>query len=67
MVSDLVERGEVKFQPNWVDQQKQAAIEEACARIGLGKLAPLKADLPPEITYEEIRLVLARLRQESSS
>ena len=23
MVSDLVERGEVKFQPGWVDQEKQ--------------------------------------------
>jgi ATP-dependent DNA helicase RecQ len=67
MVSDLVERGEIEFQPSWVDQEKQATIEEACASIGLAKLAPLKAALPPEITFGEIRLVVARLRAEGSS
>jgi len=67
MVSDLVERGEVKFQPGWVDQEKQARIEDACARLGLGKLTPLKNVLPPEITFEEIRLVVARLRRQQSN
>jgi ATP-dependent DNA helicase RecQ len=67
MVSDLVERGEVKFQPGWVDQQKQKNIEEACTRLGLGKLTPLKDALPPEITFEEIRLVVARLRQQQTN
>lgn len=62
MVSDLVERGEVKFQPGWVDQEKQARIEDACARLGLDKLTPIKEDLPPEILFGEIRLVVARLR-----
>jgi ATP-dependent DNA helicase RecQ len=62
MVSDLVERGEVEFQPGWVDQEKQKKIEDVCERIGLGKLTPLKEALPAEFTYEEIRLVVARLR-----
>jgi ATP-dependent DNA helicase RecQ len=64
LVSDLVERGEVEFQPGWVDQEKQKKIEDVCVRIGLEKLAPLKESLPPEFTYEEIRLVVARLRSQ---
>src|ERR1035437_2967131 len=67
MVSDLAERGEVKFQPRWVDQEKQARIEDACARLGLGKLTSLKDVLPPEITCEEIRPVIARLRRQQSN
>jgi hypothetical protein len=44
-------------------------IEAACASLGLERLERLKTlkdALPPEITYEEIRLVLARLRREAS-
>jgi ATP-dependent DNA helicase RecQ len=62
MVSDLVERGMIEFQPAWVDKARQAAIEEAIARIGLGKLSSLKESLPPEYTYDEIRLVVALVR-----
>jgi ATP-dependent DNA helicase RecQ len=62
MVSDLVERGEVQFQPAWVEEEKQKKIEEVCSRLGLGKLAPIKEALPPEFAYEHIRLVVARLR-----
>jgi ATP-dependent DNA helicase RecQ len=67
MVSDLVERGEVKFQSGWVDQEKHKKIEDACGRLGLGKLTPLKEALPPEITFDEIRLVVARLRQQQDN
>jgi Helix-turn-helix domain len=38
-------------------------IEAACARLGTQWLKPLKEALPPEITYEEIRLVAARLKR----
>jgi hypothetical protein len=44
-------------------------IEAACNRVGLDKLErlrTLKDVLPPEITYDEIRLVLARLRREQA-
>ena len=64
MVVDLVERGELEFQPAWVDSEKQASIEAACARLGFERLTPLKNALPPEITFEEIRLVVARLRRQ---
>ncbi len=32
LVSDLVEKGELEFQPAWVDKDRQAIIEAACAR-----------------------------------
>lgn len=65
-VASLVENGDVEFQPAWVDRNKLAVIEAACTRAGLDKierLKPLKDVLPPEITYEEIRLVLAWRRR----
>jgi ATP-dependent DNA helicase RecQ len=63
-VANLVERGDLEFQPAWVDRNKQAVIEAACARLGVDRLKPLKDALPPEVTYDEIRLVVAHLRRE---
>jgi len=63
-VAALVERGELEFQPAWIDRNKQAVIEAACARIGINGLKPLKDTLPPEISYDEIRLVVAKVRRE---
>jgi ATP-dependent DNA helicase RecQ len=63
-VANLVERGDLEFQPAWIDRNKQAVIEAACAKIGINGLKPLKDALPPEITYDEIRLVVARVRRE---
>ena len=64
LVAGLVEKGELQFQSAWIDDGKRANIEEACARLGMEWLKPIKEALPPEITYEEIRLVTARLRRE---
>ena len=66
-VAALVETGQAEFQPAWIDLNRAAVIASACERAGidnLTRLKPLKDVLPPEITYEEIRLVLARLRRE---
>ena len=68
-VAGLVEKGELEFRPEWIDRNKLAVIEAACATLGVEKLErlkPLKDSLPPEITYEEIRLVVARLRRDAS-
>jgi ATP-dependent DNA helicase RecQ len=68
-VAGLVEKGEIEFRQEWIDRNKLAVIEAACARLGLDKLErlkPLKDTLPPEITYDEIRLVVARLRREAN-
>jgi len=66
-VAALVESGQVEFQPAWIDRNRDAVITAACERVGLDnltRLKPLKEVLPPEISYEEIRLVVARLRRE---
>lgn len=66
-VASLVEQGEVAFSSTWIDRNRMAVIEAACKRIGLAKLERLKLlkdVLPPEITYDEIRLVVANLRRE---
>jgi ATP-dependent DNA helicase RecQ len=62
-VANLVERGDLDFEPAWIDRNKQAVIEAACGKLGTNGLKPLKDALPPEITYDEIRLVVARLRR----
>ena len=65
-VADFVEKGQVEFQPGWLEPEKLASIEAACAQFGLEVLKPIKDALPPEFTYDEIRLVAARLRREQA-
>ncbi len=64
LVATLVEKGELQFQNSWIDDSKRGSIEEACSRLGMERMKPIKEALPPEITYEEIRLVAAQLRQQ---
>lgn len=66
MIAGFVERGDLEFREEWVDSGKQAQIADAAARLGLERLNPLKEALPAEFTYEEIKLVVARLRQEKA-
>ena len=68
-VAGLVEKGHLEFRPEWIDRNKLAVIEAACTTLGLERLERLKTlkdALPPEITYDEIRLVVARMRREGS-
>jgi hypothetical protein len=68
-VAALVERGDIEFQPRWIKRNRESVIEAACVRVGVtnvDRLKPIKDVLPPEIGYEEIRLVLARLRREKA-
>jgi len=67
-VATLVESGQVEFQAAWIDPNKQSVITAACSGVDVAKLQrlkPLKESLPPEITYDEIRLVLSHLRREA--
>jgi ATP-dependent DNA helicase RecQ len=69
-VASFVEKGELEFRPEWIDRNKLAVIEAACGRhdfASSARLRTLKDALPPEITYDEIRLVVAKLRRELSS
>ncbi|MGA7299104.1 MAG: RecQ family ATP-dependent DNA helicase, partial [Candidatus Sulfotelmatobacter sp.] len=63
-VANLLETGQAQFQSEWVSREKQSVIEAACAKIGMDRLKPLKDILPPEITYDEIRLVVGKVRRE---
>jgi ATP-dependent DNA helicase RecQ len=56
-VANLLETGLADFQQAWVSKEKQSVIEAACATVGTNFLKPLKDALPPEITYDEIKLV----------
>jgi ATP-dependent DNA helicase RecQ len=62
-VASLVETGDVQFNASWVDAGKQVQIEAVCARLGTQWLKPLKEALPADITFEDVRLVVARLRR----
>jgi ATP-dependent DNA helicase RecQ len=61
-VAGLVESGQIQFQDQWIGKEKQSVIEAACAQAGIEWLKPLKDILPPEISYDDIRLVVAKLR-----
>jgi ATP-dependent DNA helicase RecQ len=63
-VANLLEAGLVEFQAGWVSKEKQSVIEAACAKVGMERLKALKDVLPPEITYDEIKLVVGRTRRE---
>ena len=65
-VAELVERGDLEFRTDWVGAEKHEQIAEACARLGSNLLKPLKEALPPEISYGEIRLVVAHLHQKQT-
>jgi len=68
-VAGLVEKGELEFRADWIDRSRLLMIEAACATLGLDRLERLKTlkdALPPEITYDEIRLVVARLRRQGN-
>jgi ATP-dependent DNA helicase RecQ len=65
LVSDLVERGLVEFQEGWVEADRQSKIEAAAAEAGMDTVSPIKNNLPEDFTYDEIRLVVAKLRKRS--
>jgi ATP-dependent DNA helicase RecQ len=62
MVADLVEKGRVPYRIEWVGEEAHRVIEEAIGRLGSQWLKPLREALPPEISYDQIRLVVARAR-----
>jgi ATP-dependent DNA helicase RecQ len=66
-VANLLEAGQVEFRAGWVSKEKQSVIEAACAKVGMDRLKPVKDIVPPEITYDEIRLVVGKMRREEIS
>ena len=67
MVADLIEKSRLEYRREWVGEAAERRIEEAAARLGVQWLKPLREALPPEITQEQIRLVVAHLRRKLQS
>jgi ATP-dependent DNA helicase RecQ len=63
-VAELVENGDLDFNPGWFEPAKLAEIEAACARLGTSARRPIKDAVSPEIPFNDIRLVIARRRWE---
>jgi ATP-dependent DNA helicase RecQ len=62
-VCALLDSGQLEFQAHWIEPAKREKIETAIKQHGKERLRPVKDALPEEITYDEIRLVAAALRQ----
>jgi len=66
MVADLVEKGRLEYRVDWVGEDAHRTIAEAVGRLGPQWLKPLRDALPAELTYEQIRLVVAWVRREAT-
>ena len=65
LVAELVETGRLEYRVEWVGEAHHKLIEEAVRRLGAQFLRPLREALPPDITYEQIKLVVAWMRGSS--
>ncbi len=63
MVADLIEKGETKFQSQWVDAERCEQIREASKRLGLDLVKPIVDAVQGGVSYEDVRLVVADLRR----
>jgi ATP-dependent DNA helicase RecQ len=63
MVADLIEKGKLEYRLEWVGAEHHRQAEDAVHRLGSQWLKPLREALPLEITYDEIRLVVAFVRR----
>jgi ATP-dependent DNA helicase RecQ len=61
-VAELVESGRIEYRVDWVGEEAHRHIEEAVRRLGPQRLKPLKEALPAEITYDQLRLVVAYVK-----
>ena len=64
-VAGLIETGQIKLDPKWISPDAQPLIEEACLKQGIEKLRDIKDAVPPYVSFEDIRLVVAHLRAEN--
>jgi ATP-dependent DNA helicase RecQ len=67
VVTELIADGRVDYRMDWVGESRHEEIAEAARRLGTDRLKPLKDALPPDVTYEELRLVAAWLKRETAA
>ena len=46
--------------------ERRHQIRQACEKVGTEWLKPIKEALPEEVTYDEIRLVVAEFRRNNA-
>lgn len=63
-LTELIQEGKNLDITPLVSKEKQEAIQKIIEEVGAEKLTPIKEKLPPEITYDEIRLVGAFYRRQ---
>jgi len=61
-VANLVETGQVKLDPKWISPDAQPLIEAACLSKGVESMREIKEAVPPYVSFNDIRLVVASLR-----
>jgi len=64
-VASLIESGQVKLDSKWISPDAQPLIEAACLKQGVERLKDIKEAVPPYVSFEDIRLVVAHLRAEN--
>jgi len=64
-VERLIETGRVKLDARWISPDAQPLIEAACLKLGVESFRDVKDALPPYVTFDDIRLVVAYLRAEN--
>jgi ATP-dependent DNA helicase RecQ len=64
-VASLIESGRVKLDSKWISRDAQPLIEAACLKQGVERLNDIKEAVPPYVSFEDIRLVVAHLRAEN--
>ncbi|MDQ4076917.1 MAG: helix-turn-helix domain-containing protein, partial [Chloroflexota bacterium] len=62
-LAELIKRGSIAVE-QVVDDEERVMIEEAVREVGTFFLSPIKARLPEEISYGEIRCVVAAMEHE---
>ena len=61
-IANLIESGRTELNPAWVSPGAQPHIEEACGKVGVERLAEIKAAAPLFVSYNDVRLVVAHVR-----
>ena len=67
LIANMVELGEIEFQEQWMPPATYERIREACGKLGMDLLRPIKDSLPKQVSYDEVRLVVAHLRQKGKA
>jgi ATP-dependent DNA helicase RecQ len=63
VVVGLIAEGRVDYRVEWVGEARHNEIAEAVRRLGADRLKTLKDALPTDVTYEELRLVMAWVKR----